>query len=190
MKVRDSAMPAEKMWDSFFNPKEILLKLELNEEVKDVVEFGSGYGTFSLIAALLIKGNLYAIDIEKRMIELLQKKIEEKNISNIKIIQRDFVAEGTGLKNNTVDYVMMFNILHAEEPEKLLHEAYRVLRSGGKIGVIHWIYSADTPRGPSLDMRPKPEQCIEWLINTGYMVKKDIIDLPPYHYGIIGTKEK
>ena len=189
MKVRDSGMPQEEMWKSFFDPHTILQKLNMNFNIKDAVEFGSGYGTFSITAASLISGNLYALDIEKEMIGSLQKKIREENISNIKIIQRDFVTEGTGLKDDSVDYVMMFNILHAEEPEKLLQEAYRILRSGGKIGVIHWIHSEDTPRGPSLDMRPAPEQCIKWLRNTGFEMEGKTIDLPPYHYGIIGSKD-
>lgn len=189
MKVRDSGMPAEEMWESFFDPPAILKKLGINSRIQNVVEFGSGYGTFSLAAANIISGNLYAIDLEINMIELLRNKIVVNNISNINVIQRDFVTEGTGIENYSIDYVMMFNILHAEEPEELLREAYRILRTGGKIGIIHWIYSSDTPRGPSLDMRPKPEQCIEWLMDSGYRVNKKVIDLPPYHYGLIAKKE-
>ncbi|KAB2846172.1 MAG: class I SAM-dependent methyltransferase [Melioribacteraceae bacterium] len=188
MKVRDSGMPHEEMWNSFFDAPSILKKLGMNSGIKDAVEFGSGYGTFSIPASLLISGNLYAIDIEKEMIESLNEKIIEKNISNIKIIQRDFVAEGTGLKENSADYVMMFNILHEENTEKLLREAYRILKAKGKIGIIHWIHSAETPRGPSLDVRPTPEQCIKWLINSGLKTEKNIINLPPYHYGITGIK--
>jgi len=189
MKIRESGMPAEEMWDSFFKPLEILNRLELINNSNDVVEFGSGYGTFSITAASLISGNLYSIDIEKEMVELIQEKIKNKCISNIKVMQRDFLAEGTGLKDNFVDYVMMFNILHTEEPERLLREAYRLLRFGGKIGIIHWIHSADTPRGPSLDVRPTPEQCVKWLITSGFTIKDGEIDLPPYHYGIIGIKQ-
>lgn len=188
MKVRDSGMPHENMWNSFFDAPSILQKLGLNADIKDAVEFGSGYGTFSIKAASLISGNLYAIDIEKEMIESLNEKIKAGNISNIIIIQKDFVAEGTGLEDNSIDYVMMFNILHAEEPEKLLREANRILKSGGKIGIIHWIHSPDTPRGPSLDVRPTPEQCIKWLINSCFKTKEIIIDLPPYHFGITGIK--
>ena len=34
------------------------------------------------------------------------------------------ILTGTGLEDECVDYVMLFNILHAEEPLKILGEAY------------------------------------------------------------------
>jgi hypothetical protein len=66
---------------------------------------------------------------------------------------------------------MMFNILHAEDPLSLLKEAYRILRVNAKVGIIHWIYSELTPREPSLKIRPKTEQCIEWLEQGGFQIK-------------------
>jgi hypothetical protein len=32
------------------------------------------------------------------------------------VVLRDFVAEGTGLAENSVSHAMVFNILHAENP--------------------------------------------------------------------------
>ena len=188
MKVRDSGMPDEKMWNSFFNPHKIFNELELDNDIKDAVEFGSGYGTFTLQAAALVKGDIYALEIEEEMINVLQTRIEQNGINNIKILKRDFMTEGTGLKNNSIDYAMVFNILHTEEPVKLLSEAYRILKPGGKVGVIHWIYSSTTPRGPAMEIRPKPEQCVNWLEETKFEILKEEIELPPYHYGILGRK--
>lgn len=83
MKVRDSGMPEEEMWNSFFDPEEVLRKLGLNEEVKDVVEFGSGYGTFSISTSEIISGNLYAIDIEPNLIKHVQNKLQEKILTTL-----------------------------------------------------------------------------------------------------------
>ena len=71
---------------------------------------------------------------------------------------------GTGLANDTCEYVMLFNILFAEDPLKILSEAGRILAPGGKVGVIHWNHDAATPRGPSLSIRPRLEQCQDWLV--------------------------
>ena len=65
MKIYDSGMPEEKVWDSFFDQPSILLKLQLTSECNDVVEFGCGYGTFTIPASRIIKGNVFAIDIEQ-----------------------------------------------------------------------------------------------------------------------------
>ncbi|MFO7446463.1 MAG: class I SAM-dependent methyltransferase, partial [Ignavibacteriaceae bacterium] len=188
MKIRDSGMPPEEMWDKFFDPGFILSKLQLDNNIEDVVEFGSGYGTFSLHASQIIKGRLYALDIDDLMIDILNQKISENKIKNITVLKTDF-NNGTGLKQESADYVMMFNILHAEDPLLLLNEANRVLKQNGRIGVIHWIYSADTPRGPSLDIRPTEEQCINWLNQAGFKVLSGPEKLPPYHYGIVGIKK-
>ena len=70
---------------------------------------------------------------------------------------RDFVADGTGYRMVALPMLMLFNILHAECPEKLLREAYRVLVAGGKLGIIHWNYDPATPRGPAMAIRPRPD---------------------------------
>ncbi len=188
MKIRDSGMPEEKYWETFFDVKNIFFRLQFNESIKNAVEFGSGYGTFTIPAARIIKGDLHAYDIEPEMISALKEKLRKEKITNVKAHRSDFVKDGTKLKDESVDYAMLFNILHAEEPVSLLKEACRILKPGGKAGIIHWIYSASTPRGPSLEIRPKPEQCIEWIISAGFETGGVVIQLPPYHYGLVGIK--
>jgi hypothetical protein len=64
----------------------------------------------------------------------------------------------------------------------------RILQPGGRVGVIHWVHDASTPRGPSLNIRPKPEQCISWLLEASFRTDGKIIEFPPYHYGLVGEK--
>ena len=122
------------------------------------------------------------------MIRITREVAEKQGLSNVQTVLRDFVAEGTGLNNESVDYVMLFNILHIEDPGALLREAWRILRRGGKLGIIHWNYDPATPRGPSMDIRPKPEQCIQWAREAGFSGPVQY-DLKPYHYGIVLTKQ-
>ena len=187
MKVRDSGMPNEEMWDKFFKPKRILKTLGIDSTIRDIVDFGCGYGTFTLPVAQVVKGKVYALDIEPEMIEETKRKAEEEKLGNVEVILRDFISKGSGLENESVDYVMLFNILHTDKPERLLREAYRILRDGGKLGIIHWNYDSTTPRGPPMEIRPKPEQCIKWARNSGFNHPIEY-DLKPYHYGIVLTK--
>jgi len=185
MKTRESGMPDEQTWAGFFDPAQILAKLGLSAECKDVVEFGCGYGTFTVPAARIVSGTIYALDIETAMIKATQSKAAAGKITNVRACMRDFVAEGTGLPGESLDYAMIFNILHAESPLALLQEAFSVLAPGGKVGIIHWNYDPTTPRGPSMDIRPRPEQCRAWAERVGFRaISPGIIDLPPYHYGM------
>jgi len=188
MKIRESGMPEETYWESFFDIQLILSKLLFDNTINEAVEFGSGYGTFTIPAAKIIKGNLFALDIDSAMIVRLNQRIDETKSPNIKVIKCDFVHEGTGLHDNSVDYVMLFNILHGENPDILLNEAYRILKPGGKAGIIHWIHSSTTPRGPSLDIRPTPLQCVDWLLKANFNIIHKEITLPLYHYGILVNK--
>ena len=184
MKVRESGMPEKVVWEKFFDSKAILATLGLDDSVCNVAELGCGYGTFTIPTAETVKGIVYAFDIEHEMVGATKNAAEKKRLSNIKTILRDFVEQDTGLKDESVDYVMLFNILHIEHPEKLLREAWRILKKEGRIGIIHWNYDVSTPRGPSMAIRPKPEQCIAWALASGFYQPHQF-DLKPYHYGIV-----
>jgi ubiquinone/menaquinone biosynthesis C-methylase UbiE len=188
MKVRDSGMPEEPLWVSFFSPETILTKLDFTAQSGDIVEFGCGYGTFTVAAAGITTGIVYALDIDGSMIAETNQKVSHSRRKNVRLSQRDFVTDGTGLEAESVGYAMLFNILHGEDPMILLRESYRVLALGGKVGIIHWNYDVDTPRGPGMEIRPRPDQCQEWTVAAGFDLVVPFTDLSPYHYGIVGQK--
>jgi ubiquinone/menaquinone biosynthesis C-methylase UbiE len=188
MKVRDSGMPDEAMWDRFFDPASMLSRLGLTPDTSSAVDLGCGYGTFTIPAARLVEGTVHGFDIEPEMIAATGSKADSAGLTNVRLHLRDFIAEGTGLPDASVGYVMLFNILHAEEPERLLREAYRILTPDGTAAVMHWVSDRPTPRGPSLDIRPSPADCRRWLATAGFVVEEVVLDLPPYHFGIVGRK--
>ena len=181
-------MPTEEVWRTFFSPSDTLLALGLRQDMADVVDFGCGYGTFTIPAAAMTGGTVHAFDIEPGMIEATRKKAHQRNLNNVRLYHRDFVSDGTGLPDASVDYVMLYNILHAEEPAHLLSEAFRILRDGGTLGIMHWNPDPETPRGPSMNIRPRPGQCANWVEAAGFAIGKLHIELPPYHYGIVAEK--
>ncbi len=189
MKTRESGMPEETMWRGFFDPATTLRKLGLRPDLGDVVDFGCGYGTFTISAARVTKARVYAIDIEPAMVDTTRAKARAEGLGNVQPVCRDFVESGTGLSDGSVGYVMLFNILHCERPGVLLREAWRVLIPNGILAIMHWNYDPKTPRGPSMDIRPRPEQCRDWAVATGFVpFGSAIIDLPPYHYGLTFRK--
>ncbi|MCC5843220.1 MAG: class I SAM-dependent methyltransferase [Verrucomicrobia bacterium] len=188
MKTRESGMPEEAVWSRFFDPEAIFDALQLGADTGDTVDFGCGYGTFALPAARRICGTVIGFDIEAEMIGISRQRARDASLPNVRFEQRDFVAEGSGLADRSVDYVMHFNILHAEERMRLLREARRILAPGGRVGIIHWNHDPKTPRGPSMEIRPRPGDCHRWVIEAGFTVTDPIVNLPPYHYGLVGRK--
>ncbi len=189
MKVRDSGMPEEEMWSGFFDPASVLGIFDLDREIHNLVEFGCGYGTFTLAAAGIVDGNVIALDIDPEMVSVVQQKCREADVNNVLATVRDFVADGTGLADNSMDTALLFNILHHEHPVELMKEALRVLKPNGRLAVMHWNYDSTTPRGPSMDIRPRPEECIEWGRLAGFRFsEQNRYHLPPYHYGLLFSK--
>lgn len=179
-------MPDAHYWESLFDVPLILSRMQVNGGTGDVGEVGCGYGTFTIAAARLIRGRILAIDIDPQMTEAVANRARAEGLRNVETIVRDIADEGTGLLEHSVDYVMLFNILHHENPGQLLAEARRILKPGGLVGCIHWNYDTPTPRGPSLEIRPRPEQMQQWILESGFALRGSRIDLPPYHYGWIG----
>lgn len=191
MKGRESGMPEEAYWATFFDPEAALDQLLiLDDPAGNIVEFGCGFGTFTLPAARRTAGIVTAFDIEPEMVEAVRLKADVEKLDNIRPEVRDFVADGTGLEAASQGHAMIFNLLHLENPVTLLREAHRVLGPDGVLSVIHWRSDIATPRGPSLAIRPTPEQCQAWMQEAGFKAIR-IVDLQtscPYHFGLLGQR--
>lgn len=185
MKMRDSGMPEESYWETLFDVPLILDRLGVDDSLGDVVELGCGYGTFSLPVARRITGTLTTFDIEPEMVRRTQERAAEAGIINLRCDLRDVLDDGFGVPAGSQDAALLFNILHCERPVALLSEAARVVRPGGGVLVIHWRHDPSTPRGPALDIRPRPEQIAAWAAQTGQLHPwGEPLDLPPWHYGM------
>jgi SAM-dependent methyltransferase len=185
MKLRDSGMPEEGYWETLFDLSVVIDRLGIDCGIGDAVELGCGYGTFTLPVAVEIAGILRTFDIDPEMVARTRQRAVSAGITNIEAEVRDVFAEGFGVSDGSQDACLLFNILHCEEPRRLLVEAARVLKDGGKLLVIHWRPDPATPRGPAMDIRPTPQQIGEWILATGlFATSEEPVDLPPWHYGL------
>jgi SAM-dependent methyltransferase len=185
-KGRDSGMPAAEQWESYFDAAGILESLGCRHWSGDAVEFGCGYGTFTIPAAQRILGTVHALDIDPLMVAATAARVSQAGLRNVIVEQRDFVMEGCGREPQSASLALLFNILHIEDPVALLKEAHGVLRPGGLAGVIHWNYDVRTPRGPPLNIRPRPEQCRAWAEEAGLIWVQDAcLTGSPWHWGMV-----
>lgn len=185
MKLRESGMPEEAYWETLLDVPLILDRLGINRELRDVVELGCGYGTFTLPVAKRISGVLTTFDIEAEMVERTRQRAARAGVGNILYVVADVFADGFGGEPASQDACLLFNILHCEQPVQLLAEAARVVRPAGYIYVIHWRHDPATPRGPTMEIRPRPGQMANWAKAAGLLASSEgVLDLPPWHYGI------
>jgi SAM-dependent methyltransferase len=173
MKIRDSGMPEEDYWETLFDVPLITERLGI-AQFHDVAELGCGYGTFSIPVARAIQGTLYTYDVDPEMLARTKQRAAELPIV---CEHRDIMESGFGVQ---VDAALLFNILHTDQPIRLLEHA---ATAAPNVLAIHWRHG-ETPRGPSLDIRPRPEQIVEWGREAGLALIGDVIDLPPWHYGL------
>jgi len=157
MKYRESDMPPNDMWETFFDPQDILRKMGVDNRVYKFLDIGCGYGTFLLPATMIVKNKVIGIDIDNDMIKYCRKKVKNLGLKNVELILGDIdtIEKVNHPVLNDIDYIALFNILHCEEPVELLRFSYNHLVVNGKAGVIHW-KDEKTPRGPSMEIRPKP----------------------------------
>jgi SAM-dependent methyltransferase len=154
----------------------ILARLSV-DRFRDVAELGCGYGTFTIPVAKAIRGTLYTFDVDPDMLS----RTRERGFGLPIVCElRDVMQLGFGV---AADAVLLFNILHCKSPVELLRHAAQSLRPNGEVLAIHWQHG-HTPRGPRLDIRPRPDQIVEWAAEARLDLIGEVIDLPPWHYGL------
>ncbi len=76
----------------------------------NVVDFGCGYGTFTIPAAGIVeRGVVHAFDIDEDMIDATRNKALQFNLSNVWLRQRDFASSLSGIAG-VADSVSVKNI--------------------------------------------------------------------------------
>jgi SAM-dependent methyltransferase len=186
LKCRESGMPEEALWASFFNADAAVAQL-WPEPRGDALELGCGFGTFTLAAARCTQGIITALDIDPEMIVAVRTKANALKLANIHVREHDFVASDLGVASASQSHAMIYNLLHMEAPVRLLHKVRHALEIHATVSVMHWRTDVPTPRGPPMNIRPTPDDCAAWLIEAGFH-RIQFVDLSkscPFHYGLI-----
>ncbi len=113
----------------------MLKKLGINSG-NIILDYGAGPGIYSIPAAELVgpSGKIYSADIHPMAKLLVDKKAKKLNLHNIETL---LVNVSTGIPDQEVDVVLLFDVLHLiSEKSRLLKELHRVLRTGGKLFIL------------------------------------------------------
>ena len=169
------------------------------EEILDVINLksgdkfldaGCGDGYVSIEASKLVgsNGKIFALDVYPESIEGVSKEIKEKGIENLEPILAD-VTDSIPLDDDSVDAVLMSNVLHGfgdEELETVLKNINRVIKKDGKFAVVEF-RKVQGERGPPFDVRLYPSDVSQILSKHGYKVVKSQ-EIATLHYIVVGQK--
>jgi len=173
---------------SFLDPKKNIEQLILAENMK-VADLGSGSGFYSIEAAKIVKkGIVYAIDVQKDLLESLKKTAERENLTNIEIIWGNIEKiGGTKLADYSIDIVFLSNILfQIEDKKSLLAETKRILKPNGRVLVVDWEESFGG-LGPEPESVFPKEKAKSLLKENGFILQKEF-SAGDNHYGFIFKK--
>ena len=167
----------------FSDPGSNLSKLGLNDGMK-VVDIGSGSGFYSIEAAKRVgsTGRIYAVDVQKDLLDRLRSIAATQGIRNIEVIWGN--AEkigGTKLREAIADRAIVSNILfQVEKPDDFVLEVKRIVKPDGKVLVIDWSEtSALSPK--TLVTSMKAQTMFE---KAGFKLDQTF-DAGDHHYGMV-----
>lgn len=116
------------------SPEKLIRRMGLNEHSM-VLEIGPGPGFYSAkVAQSIPQGMLHITDIQAEMLDITQRRLRNKKITNV-----DFkLGDGVTLpyENNQFDVVFMVTVFgEVAHKDLYLKEIYRILRSDGVLSI-------------------------------------------------------
>ena len=169
-----------KIWQ---NPEEILKAAEIRP-MWTAADLGCGSGYFTVILARQVK-KVYAIDVQKEMLDFLEDKIRRLEISNVELLHSK--ASEIPLKNESVDFLISVNTLHEfDDRDKMIREMKRVIKPHGRL-LIADFKRKETGFGPPVSIRISRIQAVKSFVKLGFTLLKQK-DLT-YHYLLVFTKD-
>ena len=175
---------------SFLDPQNNIEQLELSEGMI-VADLGVGSGFYTLAAAEAVgsSGRVYAIDVQKDMLDHVKNLAKERKLHNVEVIWADIEKlGGTRLKEAFVDIAIVSNVLfQIEEKNNFLNETKRILKPNGRVLVVDWADSF-SGLGPAQENIVTRDQSEELFEQNGFELIKDI-SAGDHHYGMVFRKE-
>lgn len=96
---------------------------------------GPGFFTVRLASAVQNSGRVYAVDVNQRVIERLQRRVKEDELENVEVINGD--AGDPKLPKKTLDGVLIVDAYHEfVEYQSMLSHLLQSLKSGGSMVIL------------------------------------------------------
>ncbi|WP_300295092.1 metalloregulator ArsR/SmtB family transcription factor [Ferrovibrio sp.] len=112
----------------------VLRLLNDGKPIDDLLDIGTGTGRLLEVLAPHIKRGL-GVDLSRDMLSIARANLERAGIKHCQVRQADMYA--LPFDNASVDAAVIHQVLHfADEPQKAIQEAARVLKPGGRLVIV------------------------------------------------------
>ena len=170
----------------FSDPRHNVEQLGLSDGAV-VADLGAGSGFYSLEAARAVSptGRVYAVDVQRDLLERLRKEASRQHVRGIEIVTGDFEhLGGSKIREGSCDAAILSNVLFMIEDKKAaLREAKRVLKRGGRLLLVDWSASF-SQMGPHPDHVFYKDDALKVARDVGFSFEREI-HAGAHHYGII-----
>ena len=156
--------PDREAWQK---PDQVMDALHVAEGTT-VADLGAGGGWFTMRLARRVgrQGRVYAVDVQRLMIEAIRRRIEREGLTGIVTTVLGEYADPK-LPPNALDAVLIVDAFHeTEDPVRLLRNVSRSLRPQGRIGIIEY-REGDGGPGPDASERVPPSVVISEAAAAG-----------------------
>jgi len=169
----------------FVVPSIVVSQFHLREG--DVVaDFGAGSGFFIDVLSKSVgpEGRVYALDIQKMLVEKVGAMVQSQGLQNVDTRWCDFeAAEGSRLQADELDAAIVVNTLYqVENKPAFLTEIHRTLRTGGKLLIIDWS-DIETGMGPNAEHLITSAASVALCESHGFVLDRDF-PAGEHHYGL------
>jgi ubiquinone/menaquinone biosynthesis C-methylase UbiE len=142
---------------------------------------GSGYLTFPMAKMVGPKGKVYAVDIQQEMLDIINKRMKERKVTNIKTVMGTITDPK--LPPNSTDLILLVDVYHEfDHPYEMTVAMVRALKPGGRLVLVE--YRAEDPDVPikpvhkMTEAQAKKEMAIhplKWVETIGSLPRQHIL---------------
>ena len=120
------------------------LKLKPDDQVADI-GVGTGYIARRISKVIGPKGIIFGVDIQPEMLALLDKKMKDAGINNVKGVMG--TISDPKLAPNSLDFVIMVDVYHEfSHPYEMMAGIVKALKPGGRVAFVE--YRGEDPKVP------------------------------------------